>query len=221
MLYVGSSWAVRSFDTPGGDEEHYTNLYKELNLDVINLAQCGTGNFEMLDLVKRWSTDYDGVIWVFAEPLRDPIWNHDSLTVLIESDDFWLQRNNIYQQTISRIAQETSRPIAMIGATSDIDDHGYSNISVIHKSWQKFLASKVDVDLKVGWGADTLHNMIMIECPQARPSIAVVDAISDQFRFWKQMELRRVFNHVHPTSLGNQLFADEIQPRIRQWIDKL
>ena len=221
LLYVGPSWAVRSFDTPGGDEEEYTNLYRELDLDVIDLSRCGAGNLEMLGVIQSQSIDYDGVIWVLAEPLLDRTWNNDSLVDLIESDDFWDIRTNIYQQTISRIAQEISRPIAMIGAHSDVHDLDHPNISVIHSSWQKFLAAMVDVDLEIGWGADVLHRMIMVECPQARPSIEVIDAISNQFKFWKQMELQKVFNWVHPTRLGNQLFANEIRLRLEQWINGL
>ena len=221
ILYVGPSWAHRSFDTPGGDEKNYTNLYREIGLEVVDLSQAGTGNFEMLDSIKRYPNDYDGIIWVFAEPLNDPTWTKSSLEELIESENFWSIRQNIYNRTLERIASEIKKPVALIGAHSDVVDQGYTQINVIHDSWQKYLAQAVGVNLNVGWGADVLHRMITLELPQAKPSVAVVDAVSDQFKFWKQMELRKVFSYVHPTTLGNKIFAEEISPKIYQWSNQL
>ena len=221
ILYVGPSWAHRSFDTPEGVEKNFTNLYRELDLEVVDLSHPGMGNFEMLDRVKQYSNDYDGIIWVFAEPLRDPTWTKSSLAEIIESENFWFIRQNIYNQTLERIASEIKKPVALIGAHSDVTDQGYAQIHVVHQSWQRYLAQTVGVNLDIGWGADVLHRLIMRDLPAAKPSIAVVDAVSDQFKFWKQMELRKVFNWVHPTTLGNQIFAKEISPKIYQWLNQL
>ena len=175
---------------------------------------------EMIDRVQNAHDNYDGIIWVFAEPLADPKWNEASLSELIESEDFWSLRKNIHDQTMFRINDEIKKPIAMIGAHSDVTSK-VDDMTVIHHSWQKFLAQAVGVNIALGWGADVLHRMIMTEVPKARPSITVVDAVADQFRSWKQMELRRVFNWVHPTALGNQMFAQQIKPKLYQWIDQL
>jgi len=55
-------------------------LYREIGLEVVDLSQPGTANFEMLDRINEQANDYDGVIWVFAEPLQDHTWNKASLT---------------------------------------------------------------------------------------------------------------------------------------------
>ena len=47
ILYVGPSWAARSYDTPDASESDYTSLYKELslqNLNIINMSQAGASN---------------------------------------------------------------------------------------------------------------------------------------------------------------------------------
>jgi len=196
-------------------------LYREIGLEVVDLSQPGTANFEMLDRINEQANDYDGVIWVFAEPLQDHTWNKDSLTELVQSENFWDIRQNIYTQSLQRIDSEIKKPVALIGSHSDVADGDYDQIEIIHKSWQKYLAETVGVNLNIGWGADALHRMIMMDLSEVNPSIAVVDAISDQFKFWKQMELRKVFNWVHPNTLGNQIFAREIKPKIYQWLNQI
>jgi hypothetical protein len=220
ILYVGSSWASRSFDTPDGSEKDYTNLASELNLPVVNLSKLGISNMEILDIIKNYKKEYDAVIWVFTEPLTDPTWDATKMKDFFESENFWEMRLELMQNSFKYIAS-IGCPVALISGSSDIINCNHDNITVIHTSWQKFLAKSVNVDLQHGWGVDTAHRMLMMDAQDIVPSMAVLDLVSDTFKSWHQLELKRVFNWCHPNKNGNKLFATEIAQSLNAWIDKI
>jgi len=137
---------------------------------------------------------------------------------LIQSPDW----NEIRSSTNKKILKEISEldhPVVLIGAHSDIFDCNHSNITVIHPSWQKFLADTCGVKLNFGWGAEVAHKFI-ISNPDIKPSYSIVDAISDTFNSWHKLEMNHLFQICHPNVLGNRLFAKEIKDPLFNWLEK-
>jgi hypothetical protein len=229
ILYVGPSWAARSYDTPEGSESDFTNLVKELNLDVDNQAKIGTSNLYILKtLPSNYQDLYRGIIWVYAEPLTDLTslghytqnLNHITPDALIKSENFWEMREEINQFILSKLSN-IKCPIGFIGAHGDVPESNYSNFVTIHPSWQKFLANHVGVQLDDGWGAEVSHRSIMTEYAHVTPSKAIINKISDTFASWHKLELNRVFNWCHPNKKGNNLFAKEIANNVQSFINNL
>jgi hypothetical protein len=221
ILYVGPSWANRSYDTPMGEETDYTNLYKELNLDVDDLTKLGATNDFFLRMLDKnshsnYNLPYSGIIWVYCEPISD-IQDQKSL---IESEDFWQIRSKKNKDTLQRI-NDIGVPIALIGAHSDIVDCDFSNITVIHPSWQKFLADYSNTKLNHGWGCEVGHRLLLGEFPKAKASKNIVNYISDTWGVWCKLDLNRVFCWCHPNKLGTELFAKEIKNNVQSWYNNL
>jgi hypothetical protein len=215
LLYVGPSWAYRSFDTLYGTENNYTNLLKLLEIDALNLSQCGASNTDCLLAVEEHLEKCTGIIWIYCEPIKEVPRNER--VKLIKNEKFWEERELLNQSILSEI-NDLGIPIALIGAHSDIKNCNYSNIEVIHPSWQKFLAETVNVKLEHGWGAEVAHECVI---PNTRPSVQCVNLISGTLNSWTQMELKGVFQGVHPNTRGNELFAQEIKNNINLFIKNL
>ena len=47
-IYIGPSWAARSYDTYDDTDTVTTNIAKELELEVIDLATPGYTNYQLL-----------------------------------------------------------------------------------------------------------------------------------------------------------------------------
>ena len=225
ILYVGPSWAARSYDTHDASESDYTSLYKELslqNLNIINMSQAGASNQFFLDFLNSpnqphsYKVKYDAIIWVYCEPMTSII---DKKSFL-QSEDFWALRAEANRQLLDKIAN-LGVPVAMIGGHSDIEDCNYSNLEIIHPSWQKFLAESVGVKLTNGWGCELPHKLLLIDYPKLKPSKNLVNRVSDTWRAWCEMDLNGVFCWCHPNKLGNELFAREIEQKIQTWIKNL
>jgi hypothetical protein len=220
ILYIGPSWAARSYDTVEGSESEFTNLIKELELDVdvIDLSKRGLTNNDCLMRINKINTPFKGIIWVYCEPIEEV--SHNLKQSLIESNNFWAIREKINQRIMSSI-NALNCPVALIGAHSDVGIKDYKNITVIHPSWQKFLANEVGVELNHGWGAEIAHRIAMYEFPKSRPSREFIDYTSDTLRAWNQMEMLGVFRGVHPNRKGNEIFAKEIKSNIQSFINNL
>jgi hypothetical protein len=226
IAYIGPSWAARSFDTPDGSESNYINLLSEWHITATNLSQLGTSNLTNIKRIRSQNQKYDGIIWVYSEPISD----YNEFTggsscgpgpELFESEDFWTLRAACDQYILSKIAQ-LDCPVALIGAHSDIKNCHYNNIDVIHPSWQKFLANTSDIPLENGWGAEVAHMYLMKkENKQVKPSKSMVDLISDTLRDWHKLELNGLFTWCHPNRRGTELFAAETKPAITKWIANL
>lgn len=221
LLYVGPSWANRSYDTPMGDETDYTNIYRELKLDVVDLSLKCSSNLNFLERLDKnkagnYKQKYKGIIWVYCEPLLDVI----NKQVCLESENFWNLRSECNQYILNQI-NNLDVPVAIIGAHSDIVDCNYSNITVIHPSWQKFLADYCNFNLTHGWGCEVGHRFIVEEFPDAKPSKSAVDYISDTWASWCKLDLNRVFCWCHPNRLGTELFANEIKSNLLSWVKNL
>jgi hypothetical protein len=226
ILYVGPSWAYRSYDTPEGLEENFTNLYIELGLqklNAVNLSFSGASNQYFIDQFTRpnhpdsFKEDYDAIIWIYCEPLKElGIKMKDFLT----SNDPWDIRGEANKKLLDQMSK-IGKPIGLIGSHSDVFDCDYSNITIIHPSWQQFLANYAGVALKQGWGADESHRALVVDYTDIKPSNQIVDAMVEQFDVWHRLEYNRLFSSNHTNKKGNELFAKEIQSSIESFINNL
>ena len=225
ILYVGPSWTVKSWDLTETNQS-ITNLNKLLNLKGIDLSECGASNLSCLDKIHNYQQHYDAIFWVYCEPILDA----ERLKIsrkseLIQTENFWELRIDANQQILDRISK-LNIPVAIVGSHSDIFNCDYDNIFVIDRSWQRYLDSIInqnyhdDEKLKDGWGAEILHNYIH-EYPEITPSKFIVDKISKTFFNWSLLMKHGLWFDTHPTRLGNELFAKEINPKVQRWLDSL
>lgn len=215
IAYVGPSWANRSYDTPMGEESNYTNIALELKLRVEDLTHFGASNQFFIDYFTDVRTKkYDGIIWVYSEPIIET----KNVKEFLESDDCWNIRRAINQNLLQQM-NNLGIPIALIGAHSDIVDCNDSkSITIIHPSWQKFLANYAGVKLEHGWGCEIAHRMYMVDNPTAKLSKNLVNYVSDTWKVWCELDLNGVFCWCHPNRKGNELFAEKISEPLQYWI---
>jgi len=218
LAYTGSSWAARGFDNPvEQDPNGGTNLVKELNLQVTNLSEFSSSNSSCYEKLKNHNDKFDAVLWVYCEPFNEI--SPGDLSLIIKKENWIEVRKDINYQILKKI-NGLGCPVGLIGGPSDVFDCDFDNITVIHPSWQKFLAEQNNVDLDLGWGADVAHSAIVYNQDTA-PCRSAVQAISDTFKSWNQLELYGLFRWVHPNTKGNQLFAKEIKHSVKCFIDGL
>jgi hypothetical protein len=221
ILYVGPSWAQRSFNTPTGTELTYTNLLSELDIHALDLSMGGLSNFDNINRISH-QINYDAIIWIYCEPIHkaNQIMPNIDIRSLLSSSNFWEMREEINQITLSKINQ-LNCPVGIIGGHSDIENCNFKNITIIHPSWQKFLANCAGVQLKHGWGAEVAHRMIIQDYNGIKPSKEIVKLISETFDAWKEIELKDLFCWCHPNKNGNKLFAREIKSSVQSFINNL
>jgi hypothetical protein len=118
--------------------------------------------------------------------------------------------------------------MALIGAHTDIVDFDFAkNITVLHPSWQNFLGSCCELDKFFGWPCEIANLWLQgrldynTYIPQVKPSKSVVFEIDRLMSKWTTLQLNNLWNGVHPSILGNQLFAKEIADSFNKWIDNV
>jgi hypothetical protein len=243
-LYLGPSWAVQSFESPGGEHDPVkTNLAQELELkDYTSLALYANNNFDQLSRAQHFIQQHPElapfrIVFVSANTLSHgyKIFNMSRVEFakmfLTSNDPLDLVQSleqKFYQQLV-----KLNVPVALIGAHTDVTCQSHDNITVIHPSWQNFLAKHADLNSVYGWAADVAHGWLQgIVIPKVGelehfelgkdPSPAVVDEIHKIiFDTWMEIEKHKLFRSCHPNILGNQLFAKEIADSFNQWIDNV
>ena len=228
LLYIGSSWAVRSFDKdyenpPKATDvvgQDYTNLAYELGLDVVDLSQFNLSNLSCLNLIRQYNQDYDAVVWVYCEPIKDIEYNqYSTIEEFLTKDNFWQLRTHTNTVILEQLSM-LGKPIALIGGASDVDYVNHPNLTVIHPSWQKFLAQHAGLNLEHGWSADVAHHDIT-RFPKIKPSAGLVDLISNTFDVWDKLATNNLFAKTHPNTAATKLFASHIKPGLNTWLDNL
>jgi len=242
-LYLGSSWAVQSFETTTGvDDPVKINLAQELGLtDYTMLAGFSETNQNQLDKAQQFMQHNPElapfrIVFVTANSLEDA-YKTSSMSQVEFARDFLISEDpvnivkDLEQQFYSQL-NSLGIPVALIGAHTDVECESYENITVIHSSWQNFLGQQCGLKSFYGWPADVAHRWLQgIVIPDrgppehfelgTRPSKSVVDEIHKLFTInWKILEKNKLFKGPHPTILGNQLFAQEIKQSVNNWIDK-
>jgi hypothetical protein len=243
-LYLGPSWAVQSFESPGGEHDPVkTNLAQELGLtDYTSLALYANSNFDQLTLAQEFIQQHPElapfrIVFVSANSLSygHKIFNMSRVEfakTFLQSNDPLDLVQSLEQQFYQRLNQ-LGVPVALIGAHTDVTCQSHDNITVIHPSWQNFLAQRCGLNSVYGWAADVAHGWLQgIVIPEVgdpehfdlgrNPSPVVVDEIHKIiFDTWMELEKHKLFRCVHPNILGNQLFAKEIADSFNQWIDNV
>jgi hypothetical protein len=241
-LYLGPSWAVQSYESSEGlDDTVRTNLAQELELtNYTMLAGYADSNFDQLQHAQKFMQQHADLspfraVFVTANSLQD---GHKILNMpQVDFAKFFLTSNNPIgiikelEQAFYRQLNRISIPVALIGAHTDVTCQSHSNITVIHPSWQNFLAQQCGLDSFYGWAADVghrwLHGIVIPDYgpPEQfeldkNPSPTVVDEIYTVFnRSWHVLQKHKLFVGCHPNILGNQLFAKKIANSFNQWID--
>lgn len=224
FIYIGPSWANRSFDTPDDTDSEITSLIKEWNLEPINLSQCAFTNGMLLEKIKSFFNKNPyarsiPIVWLYAEPLTDSYrYGEPPVEEILEREDWWEIRKRVSNHILDDIAA-LGNPVALIGSHSDVPDCDHKNITVLHPSWQKFLAKETGGNLENGWGGDVAHRLIMSD-QRIKPSHSIVDAIVDLFAHWHRLELHGVFQICHPNVRGNKIFAQAIESDVKNWLSK-
>jgi hypothetical protein len=243
-LYLGPSWAVQSFESPGGEHDPVkTNLAQELELkDYTSLALYASSNFDQLALAQEFIQQHPElapfrIVFVSANTLSDgpDLFNLSQVdfakTFLLSNDP--LDMIQSLEQQFYQHLNQLGVPVALIGAHTDVTCQSHDNITVIHPSWQNFLVKHAGLNSVYGWAADVGHRWLQgIVIPEVGepehfelgrdPSPAVVEEIHKIiFDTWMEIEKHKLFRSCHPSILGNQLFAKEIADSFNQWIDNV
>jgi len=229
-LYLGPSWAVQSFETPMGQDLERTNLAEQLDLkNFSNLAACGENNFQQLYMAKTFMAENRRLgpfraVFVTAQSL-----NYGHILYQTTKDEFvkyFLTHHDVVsvvkdvETKFYKELADLNIPVALIGAHTDVIPGHWGNlITVIHHSWQNFLAKQSGLRDFFGWPADVAQGWLSTET-HIKPSVSAVSEISLILDIWDKLELHRLFCGVHPNIQGNKLFAKAISELVNQWLDK-
>lgn len=236
FIYTGPSWAYTSYDVPNSEADlNPTSLAKEWQIPCINLSRPGRRIVESVELVRQ-AEDKLPIIWIYGEPslnLKEATgMEHKEFIQRSDWLDVWKECN---QWCLNKI-NDIGLPVLLIGAHSDIVDCDFSNITIGHDSWQKYIAKlaglKIDnktvyVKMDDGgdysfdrcWGAETVHRIIH-EHQDIDPSQGITNAVWDIFYFWKELEKSNLFFDVHPNKQGNKLFAEFLLPTVNKFLQE-
>ena len=243
-LYLGPSWAVQSYESVQGlGDPIKTNLAIELELaDYTLLAGYANSNFDQLSQAKIFMQTNKqlqpfNAVFVTANALQDG-WKIYQKSQIEFAKDFLFANDPLdivqdLEQKFYQQLQTLDIPVALIGAHTDVTCKSHNNITVIHPSWQNFLAQQCGLNSFYGWAADVAHRwlqgtVIPDHGPpvhfemETQPSPAVVDLVHSMITVnWYQLEKNKLFVGNHPNILGNQLFAKEIADSFNKWVDNV
>jgi hypothetical protein len=236
-LYLGSSWAVQSYESFGGDNDPIkTNLAQELKLtNYTQLAAYGNSNILQLNKAIAFINQHPELepyrlVFVLGSSSNDAPMFYNltgeqfAHKFLTSSDPISIIKDveKLFYQELNKL----DIPIALIGAHTDVVDFNFKeNITVIHPSWQNFLGSHCDLPKFFGWPAELANLWLQgrlkfdVYINKVTPSKEVVFEIDRLFKQWTAMHRNNLWNGVHPSILGNQLFANKIADAFNKWID--
>jgi len=218
-LYVGPSWANRSYDTHDDSEPWHTSIRKKTSINVLDLSKESTSNQWHINNIKS-NPEYQNrpIVWIYCEPLFDVTYYTGLTDVdLIEKED-WLEIRNHVNQKILDDINALDVPVALIGSHSDVFDCNKKNIEVLWPSYQKTLCDLAGIPYDfLGWGPEILHRNILYNGRHLKPTHSLVDEMSKTFAGWKKLEILGLFYNVHPNKRGVELFSKQLAPRLQQW----
>jgi hypothetical protein len=241
-LYLGASWAVQSFESVSGiDDAIKTNLAQELDLNNYTfLAEYAKSNLDQIKRAQEFMAQHADlapfrIVFVTGNSLDD---GHkiEGISQIDFAKYFLTSDNPIgiikgLEQDFNQQINALGVPVALIGAGTDVTCESYENITVIHSSWQNFLAQRCGLNSFYGWpinvGRTWLKGSVIPEYGppvpinlETAPSATVRSETHKIKIFWKIMQQHNLLFEGHPTILGNKLFAQEIKQSVNNWIDK-
>jgi hypothetical protein len=244
-LYLGASWAEQSYESVNGRNDPVkTNLARELELvNYTSLAaQRGNSSLTQVEFAQEFMHQHPElapfrIVFVTANTLDD---GHNIFNIsrvdfarkfLTTEDPIGLTQHleELFYQKLNAL----NVPVALIGASIDVTCKNHDNITVIHPSWQNFLAQKCNCNIPsfYGWNAGIADRWLHgVTIPDVGPperfelgssvSPVLINELKNIKSYWKIMRKHKLLVGGHPNILGNQLFAQEIKQSVNNWIDK-
>jgi len=238
-LYLGPSWAVQSYESANGDSDPVkTNLAKELKLtNYTQLANYGETNLQQLDRAVNFMQQHPELapfcmLFVVSCSLTDApgllnVTKEEFALYFLKSKNPLGLVQDFERKFYDRLC-ELNVPVGLIGAHTDVVPYNFpKHVTVIHPSWQNFLGSQCGLDPFFGWAGEIPNLWVqgrlgqVVTIPKTNPSYEVVFEIDHLLYQWDILEQNKLWNVVHPSILGNQLFAKEIADSFNQWIDNV
>jgi hypothetical protein len=244
-LYLGASWAEQSYESVNGRNDPIkTNLVRELELaNCTSLAhQRGNSSLTQVEFAQEFMHQHPElapfrIVFVTANTLDD---GHNVFNIsrvefarkfLLNEDPIGLTQHleEVFYQKLNALGV----PVALIGASIDVTCKSHDNITVIHPSWQNFLAQQCNCNIPnfYGWNAGIadrwLHGIIIPEVGSPErfelgslASPVLIKELKNIKSYWQIMREHKFLVGTHPNIVGNQLFAQEIKQSVNNWIDK-
>jgi len=231
FTYTGPSWAASSYPVT---DSNVTNLSRLWDIQCKDQSRPGSSVLSCVKMIKKEKSSAP-IVWIYNEPLGDLIeitgMEQKEFLARLDWKDIQKECNQYCLNAISSL----NRPVLLIGGHCDIVDCNYANITVGHRSWQRFLAEqagmitrkgKINVTMDDGgsfsfshcWGAELAHKF-MHENPDITLDSELVNNIWDIFFFWKALEKEDLFYEVHPNRRGNVLFAEHLKPTVIKFLE--
>lgn len=222
--YVGPTWALKSFDPPGAAE---TNFAKEWKLPCIPKIFPSVPPATIADRLKAQPLKFP-IVWVYSDP-----WGDIPRLTGIELNDFvaradWFDIWRDANQKVLHKINSLGVPVFLIGAHCDIIDCNFSNITVGHSSWQKFMAQELDcvkdntiiIDNRPVSHciAQEIYFRFFHENPEITPALTLKDLVIDQWILWDKFHHRGLMYDHHPTAASYKKFAEHLKPGVQQWL---
>jgi len=244
FVYIGPSWAKLSYDTRHGDEKTSTNLLKlwKLTNNAVDLTRKSAGPTGALKLLQTSPACRPQlqelklpIIYVTCEPLTDMERvdlfkknKHRKHYKVDHNYDYIAHEKDIMKfrkQLLKSVYKELNLlgvRIGIIGAHTDCENEEniYENITVLDRSWQNFLAREAGIsERKYNWGAEVFHRHIHHSSNNPFDRQTVID-VSNQFKFWRELEDAKLMCWCHPTTLGNKLYAEYTYNKVIDFINE-
>jgi hypothetical protein len=224
FIYTGPSWAELSYELLINFTiwPNYTNLALEWNLNCYNVAKRANSNYNCIDSVKALNKDTP-VVWLLCEPLIHIYYQttYKIKDYLTAKDHLSYRQEELQQQLVAM--NDLGLPIGIIGSHSDIrqsDIAGFKNLSIIHPSWQNFLANEAGIQPnEYNWGYDVAH-LMLFKNKNIQPSDQLIMDTYDGLEFWHELQNKKVFFDVHPNKLGTIKFAKHIKQQVVDFINQ-
>lgn len=221
--YVGPTWAQRSFDPPGVAQ---TNFAKSWQLDYVEYVFPSTPPGTIANKLKSLNGP---TVWIYSDPWGDipeiTGCSHAEYVTRTDWFDIWKEAN---QKILSKI-NALNVPVFLIGAHCDVIDCNFSNITVGHSSWQKYMAEQLNLvvnnDIVVSDRtikhciAQEIYFRYFYENPDINVNPGLHDQIIDQWLLWDCFHQQGLMYDHHPTWASYRQFANYLRPRLLSWLN--
>jgi hypothetical protein len=229
LFFIGDSWASKGFT----EQNH--NIYEPSPTDIKlpdfwsvpykNHSLGGKGNLVCLDYLLEQKLPADlPIVWVYTEPGRDyaRITGNADNNAWLSKEDYFTIRPELDKYILKEIQNRLPNPIAFIGGLSDVDVALAEGLGfhVLHPSWQKWMADRINFNLDQGWGAPDLM-WRMKSNGVKRPAKTLTFKCINWLKFYKQVEIDGYMHMYHPSVRSNKEFGKYLEPQLINWIGNL
>jgi hypothetical protein len=225
-IYAGASWAARSYDTPAGLEDNYTNLAMEWDIPCYNISKRAQSNLMSLQRIVALNVTLP-VIFILTDTVID-IWTDKDWQGVgknfLETNDVHKIRQKMLTTFLIKL-NAIGLPIGLIGSHVTIthaDVAPYNNLSVIDQSWISFLSQETLGRRMNGWGSDLAHTVMSdTTLGHITPSKHIITEIYAQRDLVAEISMHKagLMCGSHATAKGNKLYAKYLKERVTNFIN--